>query len=65
MKVKVGNTKPLVNDILRAGLVPNLLGSPGIAKSAILHQIADENKLKLIDIRLSQMDPTDLNNNYK
>ena len=60
MKVKVGNTKPLVNDILRAGLVPNLLGSPGIAKSAILHQIADENKLKLIDIRLSQMDPVEM-----
>jgi len=42
-------------------LVPMVCGSPGTGKSAIMHQIADKYQLKLIDIRLSQCDPTDLN----
>jgi hypothetical protein len=42
-------------------LVPMLSGSPGIGKSAVLHQIAKKFKLFLIDIRLAQCDPTDLN----
>jgi len=41
-------------------LVPFLSGSPGIGKSDIFKQIAAKYKLKLIDIRLSQCDPTDL-----
>jgi len=41
-------------------LVPNLLGSPGCGKSALIHQIAEEFNLKVIDLRLSQCDPTDL-----
>jgi hypothetical protein len=35
-------------------------GPPGIGKSAIIHQIAKRNDLSLIDIRLSQMDPSDI-----
>lgn len=42
-------------------LVPFMKGSPGIGKSDIYKQIAKRFKLKLIDIRLSQCDPTDLN----
>lgn len=45
----------------QAGLVPMIHGSPGIGKSDIMRQIARDNKLKLLDMRLSQMDPTDLN----
>ncbi|AGY48098.1 ATPase [Acinetobacter phage Presley] len=45
---------------LFAGLVPHLSGQPGIGKSAIIHALADRLDLKLIDIRLSTMDPTDL-----
>lgn len=45
---------------LFAGLVPNLSGQPGIGKSAIIKGVADNLNLKLIDIRLSTMDPTDL-----
>lgn len=41
-------------------LVPFLAGSPGIGKSDIFKQIASKYKLKLIDIRLSQCDPTEL-----
>lgn len=36
-------------------------GAPGIGKSDIIHQIAATNNLKVIDIRLSSCDPTDLN----
>lgn len=35
-------------------------GPPGIAKSSIVEQVCDELNLKLIDIRLTQMEPTDL-----
>jgi hypothetical protein len=35
-------------------------GPPGIAKSAIVEQVADELDYKLVDIRLTQMEPTDL-----
>ena len=50
----------LIGDILRAGLVPMLHGSPGTAKSSISKQIAAAKKLMVIDLRLSQSDPTDL-----
>ena len=35
-------------------------GAPGIAKSSVVEQVADELNFKLIDIRLTQMEPTDL-----
>ena len=41
--------------------VPTFLwGAPGIGKSSIVKQIADEKKIGFIDLRLALMDPTDL-----
>ncbi len=41
--------------------VPTFLwGAPGIGKSSIVKQIADEKGLDFIDLRLALMDPTDL-----
>jgi MoxR-like ATPase len=37
-----------------------LWGQPGISKSAVSQQVANEANIAFIDIRLSQMDPTDL-----
>lgn len=37
-----------------------LWGAPGIGKSQIIAQIADAHKVLMIDIRLSQMEPSDL-----
>jgi hypothetical protein len=37
-----------------------LWGQPGISKSAISKQVANESGIAFIDVRLSQMDPTDL-----
>jgi hypothetical protein len=42
------------------GVVPLLLSSPGMGKSSIHAQIAEERNLKMIDLRLGQCDPTDL-----
>lgn len=56
----VFEVKPYIQQTLKAGLVPFLHGSPGIGKSSLLKEIADEFKLEVIDIRLSQCEPTDL-----
>lgn len=37
-----------------------LRGDPGLGKSQIIHQVAEKHNLKMIDIRLAQCDPTDL-----
>lgn len=53
--------KDCVTTCMQARLVPFLISSPGMGKSSIVKQIADEYSLKLIDCRLSSMDPVDLN----
>ena len=53
--------KPLVEDILKAGLVPMLLSSPGVGKSALGRDIAKAWNLYFVDERLSSADPTDMN----
>lgn len=51
----------LLPHVLKTKRVPMLHGSPGISKSAIAKQLADMFNLELIDIRLSSLEPTDLN----
>lgn len=46
---------------LQANLVPYVHGSPGIGKSGMARSIAKHYNLKLIDVRIAQMDPADLN----
>lgn len=46
---------------LFTGGVPLLLGHPATAKSAIAKQFAEENNLQFIDIRLGELEITDLN----
>ena len=41
-------------------VVPFLLGKPGIGKSAIVNQVAEENNFQFIDLRLSQLDSCDV-----
>ena len=50
----------LILDVLKAGLVPYVASSPGIGKSAIAKQIAEEYSLELIDVRLAGYDPTSI-----
>lgn len=60
MEVKISQAIPMIVSYIKAGLVPMIIGSPGMGKSQIVHQIAEQFKLKVIDIRLAQCDPTDL-----
>ena len=52
--------KAEVIDDFERGLVPFITSSPGLGKSSIVRQIADEFSLELIDLRLSQCAPEDL-----
>lgn len=58
--VSIAKAGELVTLALKAGLTPMLHGSPALGKSAIVHSIAKNFQLKLIDIRLSQREPTDI-----
>lgn len=60
MKISITHAKEYIMDVLKAGLVPMLKSSPGLGKSSIAHEIAKDNQLKVIDLRLSQCDPSDL-----
>lgn len=59
----VCNTRQARNFIVRAlqaGNVPFLTSSPGMGKSSIIHSVAEEFGMKLIDHRLSTSAPEDL-----
>lgn len=45
---------------ISVGLVPMLASSPGMGKSSLVNQIARDFRLKLLDLRLSQCTPEDL-----
>jgi len=51
-----------LSKIIAAGLKRSVMvwGAPGIGKSSIVSQIADRHGLELLDLRLSQLAPTDL-----
>ncbi len=61
MKIKAIDAPRLIMRTLRAKKVPMLVSSPGIGKSDIIQAIAKEYDLFVIDLRLSQADPTDMN----
>lgn len=52
--------KELLPIVLKNGLTPYIVSSPGTAKSTIIKQIAKERNLELVDIRLSTMSEVDL-----
>lgn len=60
-KITPNKAVALVERALRKQITPILKGSPGIGKSDIMRQIAKKRNLKLIDIRLAQIDPVELN----
>jgi hypothetical protein len=60
METCIFEVKPYLQQVLKAGLLPFLHGSPGIGKSSLLAEIASEFNLEVIDLRLSQCEPTDL-----
>ena len=61
IEISAVDTVTALNTTLSAKLTPMLVGSPGIGKSDIVKSVAKMHNLKLIDVRLAQSDPTDLN----
>jgi hypothetical protein len=60
VQVKISQAVSMITTILKCKLVPMLIGSPGCGKSSVAYMLAEIYNLKLIDLRLSQCDPTDL-----
>lgn len=60
MQVKISQATRMITKGIKAHIAPFLKGSPGTGKSQIVHQIAAHYNLAVIDLRLSQCDPTDL-----
>lgn len=60
MQITLKESKELIKDVLTAGLVPYIKGSPGLGKSALIRAIAEEANLKVIDIRLSTAESVDM-----
>lgn len=58
--MKIEPLKLALVDILTQNLVPMVTGPPGIGKSELIRWIAKKFNLFIIDLRLSQCDPTDL-----
>ena len=52
------NLSVLVSQNLHSAVM--IWGAPGVGKSSIVAQVADANNMKLVDLRLSQLAPTDL-----
>lgn len=55
------SAKDLIVPVLMAGMCPMISSSPGVGKSSIAAEICEEFNLAMVDIRLSTVDPTDLN----
>ncbi len=61
MIVKPSVLTEMIKECFAAQIVPFVIGPPAIGKSGLFQSIADEYKLEVIDHRLSQSDPTDMN----
>lgn len=61
MLVTLAQVAPLLPLHWKAGVTPFLHSSPGIGKSSLGHQIAKKQRLMPVDIRLTDMEPSDFN----
>ena len=58
--MKASDIKSSIVAMIEQKIPTFLWGAPGIGKSSIIKQIADEKAMPFVDLRLSLMDPTDL-----
>lgn len=49
-----------IHACVSTGIVPYIVSPPALGKSALVAEFAKKNKLKLIDLRLSSLEPIDL-----
>lgn len=60
MNTTLKQVAPLIPQLWKAGIVPFLHSSPAQGKSSLSKQLAEQFKLKVIDLRLTELDSTDL-----
>lgn len=60
VKESIASAKELIRHYYECDIPSFLSGPPGVGKSAIYAQLAEEKKIGFIDIRLSTKDPVDL-----
>lgn len=60
MKANVLQAKEVVESYLKFNIPVFLWGAPGIGKSDIVREIADDEQIGFIDLRCAQLDPVDL-----
>lgn len=60
MQTTLKQVEPLIPQLWKAGIVPFLHSSPAQGKSSLAKQLAEQYKLKVIDLRLTELDSTDL-----
>lgn len=58
--MKLSEAYKIVKNSIRMNTPVMLWGPPGIGKSSLIHQIAEELGRKNLDLRLAQLEPTDL-----
>lgn len=59
LTVSIADARPLVITCIQADIVPYVISSPGMGKSAMMHSIAKEYNLELLDERISTYVPED------
>ena len=62
LTVNVSEAHGYLNTIVKGGVRTSVMmwGAPGIGKSSVVAKVAKENDMEVIDVRLSQLAPTDL-----
>ena len=61
-KLSIKKLEEYLNKITKAKVMDSIMiwGAPGIGKSSVVSSVAQKNDLRFIDVRLSQLAPTDI-----
>lgn len=62
LTINLSEAHSYINSLVKNGVRRSVMmwGAPGIGKSSIVNKVASENDMEVIDLRLSQLAPTDI-----